>query len=482
MALQLKQSLSLSQQLIMTPQLQQAIKLLQLSRLELLETITQEMETNPLLDEQSPGDTEGDNIEIVEDTISSPEEQPAKEVTIDENATNDTVDWETYISEYNTNWADTPYQGKEAPAFENMNQEKTSLNSHLMWQLSLSHLDEKQKEIGVQIIGNIDEDGYLQITMEELCDATGCTEEEVLSTLSAIQNFDPIGVGARDTRECLLIQARFQNLAGTIVEKIIMDHMDNLENKRYDKIAKALSTGMPEVLKAVEIITNLEPKPGRLYSEDDTIYISPDIYVFKVGDDYEIVLNEDGLPKLKINSYYKEILNDNGASPGDEKTKEYILDKMKSAAWLIKSIHQRQRTIYKVTESIVQFQRKFFDHGVTHLKPLVLRDVAEHIQMHESTISRVTTNKYVHTPQGVFELKYFFNSAINSMEGDSIASESVKEHIRNIIKSENKSNPYSDQEVADMLKNYNIDVARRTVAKYRETLGILPSRKRRELF
>ena len=480
MALQLKQSLSLSQQLIMTPQLQQAIKLLQLSRLELLETITQEMETNPLLDEQAPGDSDSDNNEITEDVPASPDEQDTKEVRIEEDVRNDEVDWESYLSEYNTGWADTPYQGKEAPAFENMNQEKTSLNSHLMWQLSLSHLNEKQREIGIQIIGNIDDDGYLQITIEELIESTGSTEEEILYTLETLQNFDPVGVGARDTRECLLIQARFQNLEGTVVEKMIMEHMDNLENKRYDKIAKNLSISIPEVLSAVEIITNLEPKPGRLYNEDDTIYISPDIYVFKVGDDYEIVLNEDGLPKLKINNYYKEILNDNDSSDTDEKTKEYILDKMKSAAWLIKSIHQRQRTIYKVTESIVQFQRKFFDYGVTHLKPLVLRDVAEHIQMHESTISRVTTNKYVHTPQGVFELKYFFNSAINSMEGDSIASESVKEHIRNIIKSENKSRPYSDQEVADLLKNHNIDVARRTVAKYRETLGILPSRKRRE--
>jgi RNA polymerase sigma-54 factor len=253
--------------------------------------------------------------------------------------------------------------------------------------------------------------------------------------------------------------------------------MANLENKHYDRIAKELSVPIQDVLSAISVITEFEPKPGRLYHDEDTIYITPDIYVFKVGDDFEIILNEDGMPKLRINNYYKDILSNKDLLSDD--TKQYIQDKLKSAAWLIKSIHQRQRTIYKVTESIVKFQRAFFDKGVTFLKPLVLRDVAESIQMHESTISRVTTNKYVHTPQGVYELKYFFNSAINSMNGDSIASESVKEHIKNIIKAEDKAKPYSDQEVADMLQDHNIDVARRTVAKYRETMGILPSRKRR---
>jgi len=477
MALQLKQSLSLSQQLIMTPQLQQAIKLLQLSRLELLETITQEMEANPLLDEQS-GDDVDYEVESFEE-IKEPPSENTPEVRLEEDHSkpNEDMDWESYLSEYNTGWADTPHENKELPVFENINASKTNLHSHLLWQLSLSDLSEGQQEIGVQIIGNIDEDGYLKATTEELTQLTGHGEDEVLEVLSIIQNFDPTGVGARDTQECLLLQARFQNLAGTVVEKIIRGHMENLENKRYDKIAKGLSISMDEVLAAVSVISNFEPKPGRLYSDDETVYISPDIYVFKVGDDYEIVLNEDGMPKLKINNYYKEILSNKNSL--EKNTKEYIQEKLKSAAWLIKSIHQRQRTIYKVTESIVQFQRNFFEKGVTHLKPLVLRDVAEHIQMHESTISRVTTNKYVHTPQGVFELKYFFNSAINSMEGDSIASESVKEHIKNIIKSEKKNNPYSDQEIAEMLKGSNIDVARRTVAKYRETMGILPSRKRR---
>ncbi|MGD9040721.1 MAG: RNA polymerase factor sigma-54, partial [Desulfobacteraceae bacterium] len=245
-----------------------------------------------------------------------------------------------------------------------------------------------------------------------------------------------------------------------------------------DQIAKALSISLQEVKSAVSVITSLEPKPGRSYHDEETIYISPDIYVFRVGEDYVIDLNEDGLPKLRISKYYRQILARRDSL--SERDRQYIQEKLKSAAWLIKSIHQRQRTIYRVTESIVRFQRDFFDRGTAHLKPLVLRDVAEDIQMHESTISRVTTNKYVHTPQGVFELKYFFNSAINSLDGESIASESVKEHIRNIIKSENKAKPYSDQEVADLLRNLNINIARRTVAKYRETMGILPSRKRKE--
>jgi RNA polymerase sigma-54 factor len=477
MALQLKQSLSLSQQLIMTPQLQQAIKLLQLSRLELLETISMELETNPLLDEQHSDD--GDEIDLHEETREDLI-QNTPEVRIEEDPVRQAqdMDWESYLSEYNTGWAETPYDNKDLPVFENINASKTNLHSHLLWQLSLSVLSGSQQEIGFQIIGNIDDDGYLKATVEEISQLTGYGHDEILNTLSIIQNFDPTGVGARDTQECLLIQARFQNLGGTVVEKILLHHLENLENRRYDKIAKSLSVPIEEVLSAVSIISNFEPKPGRLYNDDETIYVSPDIYVFKVGDDYEIVLNEDGMPKLKINNYYKEILSNKNSL--EKNTKEYIHEKLKSAAWLIKSIHQRQRTIYKVTESIVQFQRNFFEKGVTHLKPLVLRDVAEHIQMHESTISRGTTNKYVHTPQGVFELKYFFNSAINSMEGDSIASESVKEYIRNIVKNENKSNPYSDQEIAEMLKDSNIDVARRTVAKYRETLGILPSRKRRK--
>jgi RNA polymerase sigma-54 factor len=475
MALQLKQSLTLSQQLIMTPQLQQAIKLLQLSRLELLETVHTELETNPVLEE---GHSEGGEEEKTYDTGDQPEPTLA-EVDVGEKMRED-LDWESYLSEYNKGWADSPYEPKDAPSFESITSSKTNLQSHLMWQLSMSRTSDIEKEIGVHIIGNLDEDGYLKMPIEEISLMTGRTEPEVMETLALVQNFDPVGVASRDTRECLLIQSRFQNLGGTLVEKIILDHMDKLESKRYDLVAKSLFVSVEDVLDAIAVITAFEPKPGRKYNDEETIYISPDIYVFKVGDNYEIALNEDGLPKLKINSYYREILTGRGSL--EDGTKQYIQDKLKSAAWLIKSIHQRQRTIYRVTASIVKFQKDFLDEGIAYLKPLVLRDVAEDIQMHESTISRVTTNKYVHTPQGVFELKYFFNSAIQCFDGESVSSETVKEHIKNMVKSENRTKPYSDQEIAEMLKSRNIDVARRTVAKYREALGILPSRKRKKLF
>jgi len=476
MALELRQTLGLAQQLIMTPQLQQAIKLLQLSRLELVETLYEEMETNPLLEEQVPDEAEEDNAPENDGDEPAQESQELPEVTVEEHARDD-VDWENYLSEYNTGWAESPVEGKEAPSFENITATKTNLSSHLMWQLNVSNLDEKQRGIGIHIIGNLDDDGYLDISLEEIFEITGHPMEKVLETLHLIQNFDPVGVAARDTRETLLIQAGFHDFGGTIVEKIIMDHLGDLENKKYDQIAKCLSVTLQEVLTAVSVIQGLEPKPGRIYSNEETVYITPDIYVFKVGDDYEIVLNENGLPKLRINRYYRDIMRNR--SSVSEKARTYIQEKLKSAAWLIKSIHQRQRTIYRVTESIVRFQGGFLDNGISRLKPLVLRNVAEDIQMHESTVSRVTTNKYVHTPQGLFELKFFFNSSISSVHGDDVASESVKEHVRNIIKSENKAKPFSDQGIADILEKLNIKVARRTIAKYRESMGILPSRKRK---
>ncbi|MCD6305613.1 MAG: RNA polymerase factor sigma-54 [Deltaproteobacteria bacterium] len=478
MALELRQSLGLAQQLVMTPQLQQAIKLLQLSRLELLETISQEMQENPVLEEISPEESEPDD-----EKNDGKEEPPGEtgeipEVTVEERVRDD-VDWEAYITEYNTGWAETHYEERDIPSFENITDTKPSFSEHLTWQLNMSSLDADQKKIGIHIIGNLNEDGYLDISLEELSKATGYSVDKVMDTLRLIQNFDPVGTAARDIQECLLIQARFHKLEGTIVENIILHHMKDLENRNYDRIASALSCPLQDVLSAVSVIQTLDPRPGRLYSTEETIYITPDIYVFKVGDDYEIVQNEDGLPKLRINGYYRQILQDK--IPISENTKAYIQEKMRSAAWLIKSIHQRQRTLYRVTQSIVRFQKEFLDKGIAYLKPLVLRNVAEDIEMHESTVSRVTTNKYVYTPQGLFELKFFFNSSISRIDGEALASESVKEQIRKLIKNEDKTRPYSDKEIEKIMKGLNISVARRTIAKYRESMGILPSRKRREI-
>jgi RNA polymerase sigma-54 factor len=483
MALELRQQLRLTQQLVMTPQLQQAIKLLQLSRLELLEVISQEMEENPVL-EDIPGEVSADadaDADAGDDLAgASAEPSELKPVTVEETARAD-IDWSSYLGEYN---APGPVyfeaEEREVPEYENFLARRESLNEHLMWQLLLSGATSREERIGSAIIGNLNKDGYLQATVEEIAGLTGADVSEVESVLSRMQFYDPAGVCARDLGECLLIQLRHLGLRDSIVEQIIQDHLKHVENKNYKAIARALGVDLGKVLAAVEIIIGLEPKPGRQFSEDEPQYISPDVFVYKMDDDFVIVLNEDGMPKLRISSFYREALY----SKGDEfssPTKDYIQNKLRSAVWLIRSIHQRQRTIYKVVESIVHFQRDFLENGIAHLRPMVLRDVAADIGMHESTVSRVTTNKYVHTPQGIYELKFFFNSSISRFDGETIASASVKEKIRQIIESENSAKPYSDKKMVDILKASNINIARRTVAKYREMLGVLPSNKRKKI-
>ena len=390
---------------------------------------------------------------------------------------------ESYLSEYNSGYSEgfseRHYEEKDTPSFENFTATRTDLSSHLFWQLNMSNLEDEKKKIGAYIIGNLNDDGYLETTVEEISRATGSSIDDVEAVLKLVQNFDPVGVAARDTRECLLIQVAFLNLTGTLAEKIINDHLEDLEEKRYHQIADHIGVSIQDVLTAVAAIQEFDPKPGRIYTVEETIYVTPDIYVAKMRDGYEIIQNEDGLPKLRINAYYKRILKNRGRV--SDETKAYIQEKMRSAAWLIKSIHQRQRTLFRVTESIVKFQGEFLDKGIAYLKPLVLRDVAEDIEMHESTVSRVTTNKYVHTPQGLYELKFFFNSSISRIDGDALASESVKEQIRKVIKTEDKTKPLSDKGIEKKMRDLNIKVARRTVAKYREAMGILPSRKRKEI-
>jgi RNA polymerase sigma-54 factor len=478
MAIELRQQLKLTQQLIMTPQLQMAIKLLQLSRLELVDTIRQELEENPTLEEVQETPDRPKDGETEEAAAGSEDRQEVSEVTIEEKI-NDEIDWSNYIDEYNSpGKVNYESESRESPQYEAFVSSKESLSDHLLWQLLMLSPTDIEKQVGSLIIGNLNKDGYLQLSVEDLVEQSGVSIEMVEDVLETMQSFDPVGVCARDLRECLLIQARLLQLDNSLVTDIISDHLKNLENKNFKAICKALKVKIKDVIAAVNVIRALEPKPGREFSDETPHYITPDIYVYKSEDDFIIVLNDDGMPKLRVNPFYKRAITRNNDVSAN--AKDYIRDKMRSAAWLIRSIHQRQKTIYKVMESILKYQRDFFDKGVIHLKPMVLRDVAEDIGMHESTISRVTTNKYAHTPQGIFELKYFFNSSIKRVHGEDIASASVQAKIKRIVDSENPQKPFSDSKMAELLKTDNIDIARRTVAKYREMMGILSSSKRKQ--
>lgn len=481
MALELKQSLKLSQQLVMTPQLQQAIKLLQLNRLELVDEINNELQENPILDMAVSGDD-------ADDPSTSPAERreeeakPAEdyaEVKVEEKINND-FDWENYLGEYSS----APMTGGsyedhgETPSYENFVAAKTSLTEHLVWQWRMMDIPDDEHPIGAQIIGNLNADGYLEATVEELAAVENVSYDKVERVLEKIQTLDPVGVGARSIKECLLIQLNQLGLGDSLAAKVVANHLHDLESKNYQKIARTLKVSKDSVFAAEKVIVSLDPRPGRQYSSEDPHYITPDVYVYKVGNDYVIVLNEDGLPKLRVSQHYRDMLSENGEQAAQ--AKDYIQGKLRNAMWLIRSIHQRQRTIYRVTESIVKFQRDFLDKGVEFLRPLVLRDVAEDVELHESTISRVTTNKYVHTPQGLFELKFFFDSPINRFQGESLASESVKKRIKQIISAEDPKKPLSDQRIVEILRGTNIDIARRTVAKYREMMGIGSSSKRKK--
>ncbi|SEA25307.1 RNA polymerase, sigma 54 subunit, RpoN/SigL [Desulfuromusa kysingii] len=484
MALDLRLQVKLSQQLVMTPQLQQAIKLLQLSRMELVDVVTEELAENPLLEEGVEGKEEhedgGSNREGEEGPLA--ESTPEQEVKADSEGMND-IDWQTYLEGYNLNSSDSrnSYEDHEdRPSFESLLTRHSSLNDHLMWQLNLSSFPEEERLAAAEIIGNLDDVGYLHASLEEMAVASGREVEIFESACKLVQQFDPAGVACRNLQECLLLQLERLDLSESLAATILRDYIGELEGRKYSVIAKALKVSLADILSAAKLISGLDPRPGRAYNEEDVHYISPDIFVHKVGDEYVVTQNDDGLPNLRINSFYRNALTDSKVV--DKKAGEYIQDKMRSALWLIKSIHQRQRTIYKVTKSIVKFQREFFDHGIEHLKPLVLRDVADDIEMHESTVSRVTTNKYVQTPQGLFELKYFFNSGINTADGESIASESVKSRIKEIIAEENPQKPYSDQKIVHLLAEQDINIARRTVTKYREMLGLGSSTERKRLF
>ena len=482
MAIGMRQQMKLTQQLVMTPQLQQAIKLLQLSRIELQDVVRQELEENPVLDE-APEMEEIKDVDQLELHESEPppleDDGEFKEVKAGEDTLAE-MDWDRYNEGYNFSSGEQYNDDDDRPSFENILTKKGTLADHLMWQLNLTRLSEEETRVGAEIIGNIDEDGYLRASLDDISLSGQVDEAFAETVLNKIQDFDPVGVAARDLRESLLIQVRHLGMEETLVEAILLKHLRGLEARKYKQIAKEEGVEVDDVLMAAKIIAGLDPKPGRIFGYDDVQYVSADIYVYKVGDDYVVVLNEDGLPNLRLNPLYTS--EGRISNSLDSKAEEYINDKTRSAIWLIKSIQQRQRTIYKVAKSLTKFQRDFLDRGIEYLKPLVLRDIAYDIGMHESTISRVTTNKYMQTPQGLFELKYFFNSGISVTGGDFIASESVKNKIKDIVENEDPRRPYSDQILAEILAKHNIEIARRTVTKYREMLRIGSSSERKRMF
>ncbi len=472
-----RQEMRLTQELVMTPQLQQAIKLLQLSRLELVDRVQQEIEENPLLEEvkEESANGEAESHTSTADESSEPQEPPEPEKPPERE-----IDWEQYLAYYDVgSLPDAPVDSDDdRPSYENFLAPELTLQDHLLWQLRLSHLTPEDKEIGVHIVGNVDEDGYLRATVEEIAETVDVAVERVEAVLATVQEFDPLGVASRNLRECLLRQAEERDLTDAAV-RIIEHGIKHLETKNYKKLAKDLGMEFNEVLEAAREIAELEPRPGRTFATTRVEYVVPDVFVVKEGDDYVVRLNEDGFPKLRVSRYYQSLLQDN--SVDGKAAKGYIQERMQAALWLIKSIHQRQQTLYKVACSIVKFQREFLEGGITRLRPLILKDVAEDIGMHESTVSRVTTSKYLHSPQGTFELKFFFSSAIQSRDGDDLASRSVKARIREIVAREDGQEPLSDLKIAGILsKEFGLKIARRTVSKYRESLGILPSSARRQ--
>nr|WP_275943059.1 RNA polymerase factor sigma-54 [Pseudenhygromyxa sp. WMMC2535] len=507
----MRQELRMSQQLVMTPQLQQAIKLLQLSRIELQDLVRSELLENPLLEEaQEMGTGSEEPVSSVEmqdgvelqgesgEPAPSPE-TPQQEVKAD-SPNDDNFDWEAYLQHQSLSGS-MPGTGvrpdDDLPGLEQTMAAEETLVEHLMWQVRLSNFSQVEEDVAEYIVRSLSPSGYLRsVTVPQIARRLEVSTLRVEEVLRRVQQLDPLAIASRNLAEALWIQARHPEhpIDDPLVLTIIAKHLHNLEKRAYQAVARDTGEALEEVYEATKVIMGLEPRPARQFVSESPQYVTPDVYVHKLGDEYIVSLNDDGLPKLKISNYYRAAMQGDpkGAKAKGAKAKghrddggqakDYITERLRSAQWLIRSIQQRQRTILKVTRSILKFQREFFEKGPQYLRPLILKDVAEDIEMHESTVSRVTTNKYVHTPQGIYELKYFFNAGISQRGGGELASEAVKEKIRRLIEAEDSRRPYSDQKLVELLREDGIKIARRTVAKYREQLNLLSSSKRRKLF
>ncbi|MBI4850157.1 MAG: RNA polymerase factor sigma-54 [Nitrospirae bacterium] len=483
MAQEQRLELRLSQKLILTPQLQQSIKLLQLPLLELTQDINQELMNNPLLEEtiESERDselkTEASGTASEEETFRGPSDDVETPLEKIFGFTSD-----SYFEERESDGRDLGYFNENTEDVQSpfeRNRKKADLYEHLLWQLRLSYVPEKTGKVAEIIINNLDEDGYLQASVNEIAGAAGADADTVEKALKFVQALDPSGVGARNLQECLLLQLELLHLKGTLVENILRDGFNELEGKKYKQLATKFSVTIEDVLAAVKIIEGLEPRPGRNYSSDEPVHIIPDVYIEESDGKLIITLNDEGIPKLRLSNYYKKLLA-NKKTLGPEE-KQFLEEKLRSAVWLLKSLDQRNKTIYRVTESILKFQEDFFAKGFKYLKPLNLKDIAEDLGMHESTISRVTSNKYIQCPQGLLSFRFFFSNAVHSDTGD-ISSSTVKDMIRKIVSEEDSMKPLNDKQIVDMLKDKGISVARRTTAKYREELKIPSHIKRKKWF
>jgi len=469
MSMEPRLSLRIAQRLVLTPTLQQAIRLLQYSRQELVQYIRQELVENPTLEEVRPE-------QISPQEVAAPaarEEAPSPSDGDDEG-------WTRYLESWDDGYEGGAGGGEEGPEFQTTVSTGESLAEHLEQQLNVEVAADEDRRIGYEIIGNVDDDGYLQAGVAGIAERCSSAPGDVERVLRIVQGFDPAGVAARDVAECLAIQLEQRGLGGSLADRIVRQHLPDLEARRLRRIAAVQKVSVEAVAAAARTIAELEPHPGRAFAGQPAPTVAPDIEIVKEGDEYDVRFIEEGLPQLRINAYYRRLWRSGGLAAAD---REFIEKKVNAARWLIKSILQRQETILKVTRSIVKFQRAFLDQGIDHLRPLVLRAVAEDIGMHESTVSRVTSNKYAQTPQGLFELKYFFNSGIDRSGGEAMASVSVQEFIQQIVATEDPRRPHSDIEIARILKrDRGLDIARRTVAKYRSILRILPASRRRQVF
>jgi RNA polymerase sigma-54 factor len=481
MGLETKLSLKQTQKLVMTQALQQAIKLLPMARLELIQAIRQELTENPMLEE----------VALAEDGVTPAEEEdtPSPDESADTVADGKElydINWQEYFPE-DWEWKGLPSEEyEERFSYENTARTPTTLSEHLLAQLMMATTDEVERRIGAFLIGNIDDEGYLRCELDEAVAATEADHVTVARVLSLIQTFDPTGICARDLRECLLIQVRFLGLEGSLLETLISEYLPKLQERGPQhlmgvtrELTKTLNLSSEEVTMALHILKTLDPSPGQQFTSEPAEDIVPDVVVMKVGDDYQIVLNDEGIPRLRISATYRRMLREGKLD--EPEAKHYLDEKLRSAVWLIRSIEQRRQTLYKVATSLVKFQREFLDHGLAHLKPLVLKDVAEDIGMHESTVSRVTTNKYMYTEQGIFELKYFFHSGIELYGGETMSSLTVKDRIKKLVAAEDPGKPLTDQQLVEVLAAENVKIARRTVTKYRRELKLPPANRRKRV-